>query len=177
MGAGQVKHMRASSGALLIGALLSLTSGCSKQSPQVPKQSTKAPKPITPVEPAPGAVGLPASGRAAITPAANAQITDAQVRSYVLSHRVPRALQATNVVILSTSFISSQQVRSLLHSANLGVPDQEPMCLVIMSGKFVFSGPPGQTPTFPIAVEVFDARTGNLLQSGGLPRQPQAAAR
>jgi hypothetical protein len=88
---------------------------------------------------------------------------------------MPRALQATNLAILSTGFISSKEVRSLLHSARLGVPDEEPMCLVIMSGKFVFSGPPGQTPTFPIGVEVFDARTGNLMQYGGLPRPPQAA--
>ncbi len=159
-----MKQMRALAGALLIGAALSLAGGCEKQ-------SNEAPKPVPVVEPAPHAVSLPSSGRAAITPPANAQITDAQVRSFVLSHHVPRA-EATNVSIVSTSFISSEQVRSLLHSAKLGAPDQEPMCLVIMSGKFVFSGPPGQTLTFPIAAEVFDARTGNLLQYGGLLRSP-----
>jgi hypothetical protein len=77
------------------------------------------------------------------------------------------------VAILSTNFISNQQVSSLLHSAPIGVADEEPMCVVILSGKFIFPGPPGSTPTFPIAVEVFDARTGNLMQVGGLPRPPQ----
>ena len=161
-----MRQIRTRALALSIAAALNLAVGCGKQPPKAGPG----------VEPTPGAVGLPASGRAAIpAPPANAQITDAQVRSYVLSHRVPHA-QATNMVILSTNFISSQQVRSLLHSANLGLPDEEPMCLVILSGKFVFSGPPGATSTFPIAVEVFDARTGNLLQAGGLPRPPQAVA-
>jgi len=158
--------MRARAGALLIGAALSLAGGCAKQPPP----------PVPVVEPAPGAVGLPATGRTAITAPANAQITDAQVRDFVMSHHVPRA-RATNVAIVSTSFISSEHVRTLLHSAKLGVPDQEPMCLVVMSGEFVFSGPPGQTLTFPIAVEVFDARTGNLLQYGGLPHPPQPVTR
>jgi hypothetical protein len=151
---------------LLIGAAVSLAGGCGKE----PQKTGPG------VEPTPGAVGSPASGRAAIRPRhQNELITDAQVRSYVLSHRVPHA-QATNVTILSTSFISSQQVRSLFHSANLGLPDLEPMCLVVMSGRFVFSGPPGARLTFPIALEVFDARTGNLLQAGGLPRPPEGTA-
>lgn len=171
-----MKQMRVPAGALLIVAALAFAAGCTKQSSKVAKQPVEVPKPVPVVEPAPGAVGLPASGGAAITPLANSQITDAQVRSYVLSHRVPRALRATNVAVLSSSFISSKQVRALLHSASLGVPDEEPMCLVVMSGEFVFSGPPGShTATFPIAVELFNARTGNLLQVGGLPRPPPAA--
>ena len=157
--------MRARDIALLIGVALSFAAGCGKRPPAA----------VGSFEPDPGAVGKPASGRAAIPVSPpNSQISDAQVRSYVTSHRIPHA-QATDVAILSTSFITSQQVRSLLHSANLGLPDDEPMCVVVMSGKFVFSGPPGATPTFPIAVEVFDARTGNLLQAGGLPRAPQTA--
>ncbi len=148
---------------------LSLSAGCSRQ----PKEP---PKSVPVVEPAPGAAGSPASGVRAITPAANAQITETQVRSFVLSHHLPR-VQATNVALVSVSFIPSQQVSSLLHSAKIGVPDQEPMCVVIMSGTFVFPGPPGHIVTYPIAVEVFDARTGNLMQSGGLAHAPQAGAR
>jgi len=90
-----------------------------------------------------------------------------------LSHHIPAAVQASHVAIVSTNFITSKDVRTLLHSAKLGVPDDEPMCLVILSGRFVFAGPPGQTNTFPIGIEVFDARTGHLLQSGGLPRAPE----
>jgi hypothetical protein len=169
----QMKKMQARNVALPIGAAvcltLSLSTGCARQ----PKEP---PKTVPVVEPAPGAAGSPASGIRAITPAASAQITETQVRSFVLSHHVPRA-QATNLAIVSVSFITSEQVRSLLHSPKIGVPDQEPMCVVIMSGTFVFSGPPGHTVTYPIAVEVFDARTGNLMQSGGLARPPQAGAR
>jgi hypothetical protein len=162
--------MQTRAGVLLIAAALSFVAGCKKQ-------PATAPKPVAVVEPAPGAVGLPASGGAAIAPAANGQITDAQVRSYVLSHRVPPAVQSSNVAIVSTSFITSQQVSSLLHTAKIGVPDQEPMCLVIMSGSFVFRGPRGATSLFPIAVEVFDARTGRLMQAGGLSHPPQVVTR
>jgi len=79
--------------------------------------------------------------------------------------------------IASTSFIGRQQVSSLLHSAKIQAPDTEPLCLVVMSGKFAFSGPPGRTQTFPFAIEVFDARTGNLLQSGGSSQLPQSTTR
>lgn len=146
---------------------LGVVMGCTPQ----PRGEAPVPPPI--VAPAPGATGLPAVGHAAIVPAGGAGITDAEVRAYVLSHRVPATLQASDVAILSTSFVTAQEVRARLHSAKLGLPDNAPLCLVVLSGKFVFSGPPGQTPTFPIGIEVFDARTGNLIQSGGMPRAPE----
>jgi len=153
------------------GATVSLVWGCAKHSGITP--GTQPPKPIPIVEPAADAVGAAHTGSAAIVPASGGLITDAQVRTFALSHHIPAAVQASQVAIVSTSFISSKDVRVLLHSAKLGVPDDEPMCLVILSGKFAFAGPPGQMPTFPIGVEVFDARTGHLLQSGGLPRAPE----
>jgi hypothetical protein len=152
--------------ALSAGAVVLLAAGCMPYEPPGP-----TPPPV--VEPAPGASGMPSSGSVAIAPLPNAPITAAQVRDYVLSHRVPGALRATNMAILSTNFVTHQQLRTLLHSARLGIPDQEQVCLVVMSGTFAFGGPPGQTPTFPFAIEVFDARTGNLLQYGGRPRAPQ----
>ena len=155
--------MRARDIALLIGVGFSFAVGCGK----------RPPAPVASFEPDPAAVGKAASGRAAIAaPAANAQITEEQVRNYVTSHRLPHA-DATNVSIVSTRLLTHQEVRSLLHSANLGLPDNQQLWLVVMSGKFAFSGPPGANPTFPFAVEVFDARTGNLLQAGGLPHAPQ----
>jgi hypothetical protein len=160
-------------GILLMAAALSLAAGCKKD----PTTTATAPKPVAIVEPAPGAVGAHASGGAAIAPQANGQITDEQVRAYVLSHRVPPAVQATNVAIVSTSFITNQQVSSLLRTARIGVPDQEPMVLVVLSGSFAFRGPGGATSTFPIAVEVFDARTGRLMQAGGLPSPPKVVTR
>ena len=154
---------------LLVGAALILVGGCKKQTKQPPK-------PVAVVEPSPGATGLHASGQPAISPPSNAQISDAQVRSFVMSHHVPRA-EAKNLAIVSTSFISSAEVSSLLHTAKIDVPDQEPTCLVVMSGDFVFSGPPGRAFKFPIAIEVFDAKTGNLLQYGGLAHPPQTSPR
>jgi hypothetical protein len=159
-----VRHARPAR--LAIGVSLGLLAGCTPQRGQ-------APTPPAIVEPAPGATGLPASGHAAIAPSGPAGITDAEVRAFVLSHRVPAALQASDVAILSTSFVTAQEVRARLHSARLGLPDDAPLCLVVLSGRFVFSGPPGQTPTFPYGIEVFDARTGNLIQSGGMPRVPE----
>ena len=150
-------------------AAFSLATACNRQ-------PNKKPAPVEVVKPAPGAVGAQATGGAAIAPS-NGPITDAQVRSYVVSHRVPAAVQATNVAVVSTSFITNQQVSDLLHTPKIGVADQEPMCLVVLSGNFVFRGPRGTTAAFPVAIEVFDAQTGHLMQAGGLPGPPQPGAR
>lgn len=140
--------------------------GCSSQGFTVP------PKPVPIVSPASGPVEANATGETAIVPPASGRITTAQVRSYVLSHRIPRALEATGIVIKSISFLPSEQVSALLHTAPIDVPARQPTYLVLMTGTFVFSGPPGQTPTFPVGVEVFNANTGNMLQAGGLPTLP-----
>jgi hypothetical protein len=160
-------------GIILIAAALSLAAGCKKD----PTTTATTPKPVAIVEPAPGAVGAHASGGAAIAPPANGQITDEQVRNYVLAHRVPPAVEAANVAIVSTSFITSHEVSSLLHTARIAVPDQEPMCLVVLSGRFSFRGPGGATSTFPVAIEVFNARTGRLMQAGGLSSPPKLVTR
>jgi hypothetical protein len=152
--------------ALAVAVTAGLGAGCASHAPT-------APRPVPVVPPASGATGLTATGERAITPP-NGLITDAQVRSYVLSHPVPRALSATNIAIKSISFLPSSRVSALLHSASLDVPAQEPICLVLMTGTFVFAGPPGGSPTFPVGVEAFDAKTGNLLQAGGLPALPAA---
>lgn len=159
-----MKAIRTNTSAILAAALLALLPAC--------KPTREAPKPVAVIPPAPGATGGAFTGHRAITPVGSNLITEAQVREYVGSHRVPGTLQASNASITSVKFLSSQQVRTLLHSANLGLSDDAPLCLVLLSGKFVFSGPPGQTPTFPVGDEVFDARTGNLLQWGGLPTAP-----
>lgn len=165
--------MQIRAGMLMIAAALSVAAGCKQE----PTKGATAPKPVVAVRPAPGAVGARASGGTAIAPPANGQITEEQVRSYVLSHGVPPAVETANVAIVSTSFITNHQVSSLLQTAKIGVPDQEPMCLVVMSGSFRFRGPGGATSTFPIAVEVFDARTGRLMQAGGLSNPPKVVPR
>jgi hypothetical protein len=147
-----------------------LAAGCVRQ-----PTGQQPPPPVPVVEPPLGATGAPVSGAAAIAPAPGAQISVAQIHDFVIAHHVPGAV-ATNLTIVSTNRVTHQQLRALLHSANLGLADQAPLYLVVMSGRFVFSGPPGQTPTYPYAIEVFDARTGNLLQIGGLPRAPRLPA-
>jgi hypothetical protein len=153
---------------LLAIAVAGLGAGCASQAPA-------APRPVPVVPPAADSTGLAATGERAISPAPGGRITSAQVRRYVRSHRIPQALTAASIAIESISFRTSSQISSLLHTAGLEVPAREPACLVLMTGTFRFSGPPGETPTFPVGVEVFDARTGNLLQAGGLPALPPAS--
>jgi len=165
-----VRDSRKLTALLLLAATSVPPLGCNK------KQREAAPEPVPVAEPAPGSTGQPATGMTAIRPASNALITEAQVRAYVSSHPMPGALRTANTSVQSIRFMSSQQVRSTLHSANLGLPDDAPLCLVLLNGQFVFPGPPGQTPTFSTGVEVFDVRTGNLLQHGGLLHPPQTTA-
>lgn len=155
--------------ATVIALSVYLVSGCAS-----PHRPQNAPKSVAVVEPAAGATGQSASGRAAITPSFNSQITESQLRSYVMARAVPRTLSTEHVAVHSIAFMSSRRVSRLLQSAPLAVPGREPMWLVIMTGRFVFAGPEGATPAFPVAVEVFDAKTGSLLQSGGLPKLPNA---
>jgi hypothetical protein len=163
--------MQRCAGTLLIATVLALGTACAKRSP------TEGRTPVPIVTPAPNATGMTASGSTAVPPAEHGAITEAQVRSYVLTHRVPHALSATNVAVRSITFMPARQVSAVLHSSKLSVPDEQPMCLVIMTGTFVFPAPRGVArPTFPIGIEVFDARTGNVLQSGGLPRPPRPRA-
>lgn len=164
----RTKYPRVASAALLVAVGVVLGAGCGNQG------STPPPRPVPIASLASGPAEGSVTGETGIVPAASGRITSTQVRNYILSHRVPQALTATNIVIRSISFLSSEQVSALLHTAPIDVPAQQPMCLVVMTGTFVFAGPPGQTPAFPVGVEVFDASTGNLLQAGGLPALPAA---
>jgi hypothetical protein len=168
-----MKQIRTYARLMLLGVALSLVAGCATQSNGIPR-SAAPPPPLPEKQFAAGAAPASWTGAAAIVPPPDSPITDAQVRAYVLSHRVPLTVNATNVAVVSTSFVSSRKVSDLLQTPRMGVPDEEPMCLVVMSGKFVFGGPPGANPTYPVGVEVFDARTGNVLQVGGMLSPPPA---
>jgi hypothetical protein len=155
---------------LTLTVIAGLTSGCTKPLPAPPKPVAIAPMHA-------GEQGLRPVGAVALAPAGGGLITEAQVRDYVSAHRIPRLLADPKASVREVSFVSGQQVSARLHSAPLPVAADEPLCLVILDGHFVFPGPPGQTPTFPVGVEVFDAKTGRLLQFGGMPakaleRQP-----
>jgi hypothetical protein len=162
---------------ILLFVSMSVASACARKLNE-PTSSTKAPTPVPIVEPATGAVGLTASGVPAIAvAAAGSKITHSDVREYVLSHPLPGTIKTANVTIVSTTFLPNNGVSTMLHTPRIGVSAQEAMCVVVLSGQFTFSGPPKASATFPIAVEVFDARTGHLMQYGGLshpPRPPES---
>jgi hypothetical protein len=90
---------------------------------------------------------------------------------------VAGTLQATNVRIVSVTPLRNQQVSAALGTARIGVADQQPMWVVVLSGNFIFSGPPRASAVFPYAIEVFNARTGQLMQYGGLERAPRITVR
>jgi hypothetical protein len=157
---------------LAVGSLIIITSllsfgGCARQA--------QPPKSVPIVSPAPAATGQTVTGFTAVSPT-EAKITEAQVRDYVASHPMPRA-DSQNVAIKSVTFMGAGQVRSALQSPALSASMNRPLVLVVMTGTFVFTGPPGTKASYAIGFEVFDAQTGHLLQFGGLPREPRISVR
>ncbi len=61
----------------------------------------------------------------------------------------------------------------ILGGKNTGLPSTKPLCYVELKGNFTFSGPPspnhpqGTTVTHNTGFRVFDAKTGNLMLTGG----------
>jgi hypothetical protein len=95
------------------------------------------------------------------------------VRAFVMAHPLPRnANRDKTFTIQRIDFLSSKEVTSLLNGESTGFPDDYPLCYVELQGDFAFPGPKGAVATFPRAIEIFDARTGNFLMSGGLPAAP-----
>lgn len=67
-------------------------------------------------------------------------------------------------------FMTSKQACELMHGASSGLSDDEMICYVVLRGPFIgsmISYAPGTklkgNPIVETVVEVFDARTGNLL--------------
>lgn len=71
-----------------------------------------------------------------------------------MSHHVPRA-EAKKHGDRLHQFHQQRPSQLLLHTAKIDVPDQEPTCLVVISGDLVCSGPPGRSFKFPFAIEAF----------------------
>lgn len=168
--------MSTSSKLLIILGIVALltTAACARK----PPPGKAPPKPVPIVTPSNGAIGMEPTGLAAIAaPSPPALITEAQVRSYVSSHRFPGVLASSNANVQSVTQLNAQQVSAVLKTAPIAVASQVPMWLVVLTGQFLFSGPPGPTSTFPVAVEVFNARTGQLMQYGGMMRAPQPPSR
>ena len=113
----------------------------------------------------------PPQGSAAISPGTKGTpaFTEDDVRQYVSKHRLPNESKKLDFKITSIRFISSKEVSVLLNGASTGFPDDYPLCYVELSGTFTFSGPKGASATYPRGIEIFDAHTGNLIITGGLP--------
>lgn len=112
------------------------------------------------------------TGRAAIKPTLSgvpAFSLDA-ARAYAESGRIPIGV-ARNVHATDAKFLSSAEVSKRLDGATIGLADDAPLCFVEMQGDFTFAGPSGSAPHFTRGFEVFDAQSGKLLLSGGLPAE------
>jgi len=98
-----------------------------------------------------------------------AAFTIEDVKQYVSTHRPAMSTGAQGYTITRAEFLPSRQVNMLLNGARTGVEDDRLLSYVELRGTFSFTGPRGITVSYPRAVEIFDAHTGNLLVAGGLP--------
>ena len=115
-------------------------------------------------------------GEAAIPPTSDKvpAFTKEDVIKYIKAHTMPFSDTPPSAIKgIDVSFITSREVNTLVNRQSVGIPDDYPLCLARLSGRFTFSGPPGtnkksSSGTYGQAYEVFDARTGNLLMGGAL---------
>ena len=68
-----------------------------------------------------------------------------------------------------TEFLTSREVKERLHGLTTGFAADHVLCYVELQGPFSFSGPQGVVATYSRGVLIFDAQTGNLVISGGIP--------
>jgi len=119
-----------------------------------------------------GSQGLPAiHPRTTSTPA----FSVADVVQYLRTHALPRfAAVGAPATVTGVQFMTSREVNTLPDGQETGLPDSALVCYVTLHGTFVIPGvrvPNSLTVrTFHGAKVIFDARTGNLLLSGSLPK-------
>ena len=135
----------------------------------IPPPAALAPRPRPPQ---PG-TGVPAL-RAAQPGQRSAAFTLGQATAYALAHP-PYQLAARGKPTAQARFTTAAQLTTTIPGLS-GLPSgSTPLCYVELAGAFSIETParPGQRPgvqVFRHAFEIFDARTGNLLTEGGLPR-------
>jgi len=111
-------------------------------------------------------------GSAAIAPhlATVPAFTLDDARQYVTTHRLPfRGPPDYKPQITTVEFLTSQQVSERIHRAKTGFGADHLFCYVELQGPFSFGGPQGAVATYSRGVLIFDAQTGNLVISGGMP--------
>jgi hypothetical protein len=98
--------------------------------------------------------------------------------NFVLTHPVPgvgQLEQQPKVTTLDCSYTATR-LAAVLRNKSTGLPADIPFCYVELQGKFAVRTPPSKKNprpnplVFTKSFEVFDARTGNLLLSGGFIR-------
>jgi hypothetical protein len=118
-----------------------------------------------------------ATGGAGITPhiahpaAGQPAYTADDVRAYVLAHPDwPATARASIVQIYQ---ISALQAAALTDGECTGLPDGNPVFVVTLTGNFPPVDAPGSNgPAKPVSTadEVFDGLSGNLIETGNLPK-------
>jgi hypothetical protein len=92
------------------------------------------------------------------------------VKQFVANHQLLKPANRDVVhKLISAEFMTSSEASSRLNGVTTGFPDAYMLCLVELQGPFTFTGPVGATAVYPRGVLVFDATTGNLVITGGLP--------
>lgn len=162
---------RVSLALMLLGVLAAVSivvlSNHTAQAGQKPKDLATGPRYSTAVA-HPSSLGIPAiSARPEIASSTGAHFTADDVKQYIATHRAPYAVPGSPApVVVSVQFISAAAASALLDHEDIGVPDNDLVCLVRLSGSFQDDVPAGiQAGIFHDGEMVFDAYTGNLLVS------------
>jgi hypothetical protein len=108
--------------------------------------------------------------------------TSKELTNFVQTHPVPKLVMVDpNPRVSKVDCTQNgKSVAALLRGKSTGIPDATSVCYVELRGRFSLSGPRsngkprGGDATFTTVFEVFDAKTGNLLLSGGFTRPPAA---
>jgi hypothetical protein len=139
------------------------------QQPQIDGSSQQAPPPR---ELSRNLAPTPPKGSSAIAPhfAAVPVFTLADAKEYVATHPLPLgAARDYKPQVTHAEFLTSQQVSERLHGVITGFLANHVLCYMELLGPFSFTGPQGALATYSRGVLIFDAETGNLVISGGMP--------
>ena len=112
-------------------------------------------------------------GSPAITPHINARdpyaptFTREDVIAWIGKNPIGSMIALEPPTLVKIEFTTAGDVMRQLYSST-GLPDSAPVCYVEFQGRFDSPHPPGATPVYTRAWEVFDGRTGNILMAGGI---------
>jgi hypothetical protein len=108
-------------------------------------------------------------------PSAVPALESEAVSNFALSHPAPMIEQLGPPPTVTTSDCSytAKRLSAVLRNKVTGLPDDTPLCYVELQGRFAVRTPPSKQNRkpkplqFTKSFQVYDARTGNLVLSGG----------